>query len=133
MLRAILQHIFFFILTAFLWIKDTDDTRRAKREKLQIRREMPPEVLEHMARIYDLPHGASPAHGMSACSLSEVAIDMSMYKSLPLDEVINQVKECNFSERNSSSGIPKYLFELEKITKELDRGSRHPRHKFTGH
>lgn len=97
-----------------LWIKETDDTRKAVREKLQIRREMPPEVIEHMARIYDLPHGASPACGMSACSSEDARINMPKYKYFSFDNLIKLVKENSSSDNDTTIGISEYLLPAAK-------------------
>lgn len=102
-------------------MKDTDDTLKAYREKLQIRREMPPEVLEHMARVYDLPHGASPAYGMTPSGISDLDFDLSVGEAFSLKELMRQTSE---SGRDSVDPVDVELLNvLEKIGKRTEPGS----------
>lgn len=118
-------------IICFSFLKETDDTFRAVREKQQIRREMPPEVLEHMARVYDLPHGASPAYGMRNLHLHDIEVDMALCKTLSVEELMKRANEYSLSESVSSPGGPVELLDslqkaaqAEKVQKDLTRRSR---------
>lgn len=65
---------------------------------------MPPEVLEHMARIYDMPHGASPAYGMNNVLMNESDVDMALCKTFSMDELMKQANESSLSDLPSGTG-----------------------------